>query len=176
MSKPVRIWVASDHHFQHNNILTFTSSVHGELLRPGFSSIEDHDQHIIDVHNSLVREDDLVYFLGDVTWKTNSRSWEILNSLKGRKRLVLGNHDDANFLHPFFEKTYLWKYFPEYNTIASHVPISKEDLRGKNNIHGHLHEKTVKNVAGADFQYYNVSMERTGYRPLELDKVLKGFV
>lgn len=170
-----RIFFAADHHFQHSNILTFKNN-NGHPLRT-FSDIDVHDQAIIDTHNAVVKEDDLVYFLGDVIWKTNSRARDIINSLKGRKRLCVGNHDDVNFLFPFFEKVYLWKYFPEHNLVASHVPIDHADLRGKRNVHGHLHEKAVKlNTGCSDFNYYNVSMERTRYQPILLNTVLKGFI
>lgn len=184
------IWFAADHHFQHKKILEFKDE-NGNLLRPDFKDIQQHDNTIIYRHNQLVDDDDLVYFLGDVTWKTNEIALEILQAMKGRKRLVVGNHDDVDWLMGtgLFEKTYLWKYFPEHNIIASHVPLAESDLkRTKFNVHGHIHEKVVTktvddtsemNSTGGgllskqvtDLRYLNVGMERTGYRPFSLEEV-----
>ena len=181
------IWFAADHHFQHAKILTFTDE-NGKRLRPEFENIQDHDNHIIAQHNSRVKDDDIVYFLGDVTWKTNEVAREILAALRGRKRLVVGNHDDVDFLMSTgaFERTYLWKYFPEHNLIASHVPLAERDLkRAKFNVHGHLHEKAVTHVSHnensiadtiTDLRYLNVSMERTKYKPYSLEQIQTMFI
>lgn len=184
------IFFAADHHFQHAKLLTFKDA-NGNLLRPNFKDIQEHDNTIIARHNSIVKPDDLVYFLGDVTWKTNLIAKEILQAMNGRKRLIVGNHDDVDFLMGtgFFERTYLWKYFPEHNLIASHVPLTVADLkRAKFNVHGHLHDKVVtkphvtlddnlqpyETLLGpvTDMRYLNVGMERTGYKPFSLEEVL----
>lgn len=190
------IWFTADHHFQHANILNFTDKDTGKKLRPEFKTIQDHDNYIIDKHNKSVKDDDLVYFLGDVIWKTNQVSREILEALKGRKRLVVGNHDDVDWLMStkLFEKVYLWKYFPEHNLIASHVPLHESDLkRAGRNVHGHSHQNVVtkrqentsemNSMGGGifyeqvpDLRYLNVGMERTGYKPWSLETVLAGLV
>ena len=180
------IFFAADHHFQHEKILTFRSEKDFELIRPGFKNIEDHDEAIVRNHNRVVTDNDLTYFLGDVAWKFNSKTKEILQSLNGRKRLVVGNHDDVDWLmdqknvdgSKIFEKVYLWKYFPEHNLIASHVPLAESDLkRAKFNVHGHIHEKKVKKFKGAsdfvnDLRYLNVGMEQSGYTPFSLETVV----
>lgn len=40
--------------------------------------------------NKIVTSNDLVYFIGDLAWK-NHRKW--INELKGKKVLIVGNHD-----------------------------------------------------------------------------------
>ena len=52
-------FITSDLHFGHKNILEYDK-------RP-FSSIEEHDESLIENWNSLVRPQDLVYCLGDIT-------------------------------------------------------------------------------------------------------------
>ena len=54
---PKDIWIISDTHFQHENILKF------EPTRPG-STIQEHDEALIDNWNSVVKPGDKVYHLG----------------------------------------------------------------------------------------------------------------
>ena len=55
------IWVISDTHFGHSNILKFTDT-NGNLIRGAkFSSLEEMDEHMIDQWNSTVKDGDKVY-------------------------------------------------------------------------------------------------------------------
>lgn len=165
----------SDHHFQHSGVLKFKDAHHC-LIRPEFDSVDEMNEYMIESHNKTVGVNDTVYFLGDVTWKTNTQSREIMSRLNGKKYLCVGNHDDVNFLYPYFKKVYLWKYFPEFNMIASHVPLAKRDLkRAGYNVHGHTHEQFVKRVVAGvtqeDWRYANVCVENIGYIPIELEEL-----
>src|SRR5687767_11406765 len=134
------IWFISDTHFQHKKFLTFKDK-QDRLIR-NFEGVNHMDEHMINRWNKVVNENDTVYHLGDVAWKTNSKTRDIMNSLKGKKRLCIGNHDDHEFISQFFERVYLWKYFEEFDFIASHVPLSIKDLkRSSSNVHGHLHNE-----------------------------------
>ena len=52
------IYFTSDFHFCHNRDFIYE--------RRGFSSIEEHDQTIIDNFNSIITDEDILYILGDV--------------------------------------------------------------------------------------------------------------
>lgn len=79
-------WYTSDLHIGHHNILRYSQ-------RP-FNSIEEHDQALIDNWNDCVGKDDLVWVLGDMTINGGmKKGLDALKQLKGRKRLVTGNHD-----------------------------------------------------------------------------------
>lgn len=166
------IFFAADHHLGHKNIITFKDSFGYPLRR--FSDIETHDNYVINTHNNYVKNTDLVYFLGDIAWKTNVKAFQQLKSMNGRKRVCVGNHDDVDWLYEtgLFERIYLWKYFPEHNLVASHVPLTSVDLKnGKlRNVHGHVHDK-IQNVSS----HFNVTMEATGYTPVTLDFILNTF-
>jgi calcineurin-like phosphoesterase family protein len=86
----VTLFVISDTHFGHANILTFRGQ-DGALIRPGFSSVEEMDEFMVERWNSVVRPSDHVYHLGDVTMKAPGLG--IVKRLNGKKRLVRGNHD-----------------------------------------------------------------------------------
>jgi calcineurin-like phosphoesterase family protein len=72
----------ADLHLSHQNMAT----------RRGFSSIEEHDEHIIAQWNSVVSKRDVTYILGDVTMEKSS-PYPLLDRLNGLKHVVLGNHD-----------------------------------------------------------------------------------
>lgn len=76
-------YFTADQHFGHARMLEF---------RP-FSSTDEMDRFIIDAHNTVVQDHDIVWMLGDFSAHQDSRTAQIFAQLKGRKRLILGNHD-----------------------------------------------------------------------------------
>lgn len=83
------IFFTSDLHFCHSNILKFCS-------RP-FNSIEEMDEALIANWNSVVRENDIVFDLGDFAFAPNWRWKEILERLNGVHYLIMGNHDVTRY-------------------------------------------------------------------------------
>jgi len=77
----------SDAHIGHDNILQFTNRK--------FDNIQDMNYEIIRRWNSVVKENDVVYILGDHIWNTvKSKAYkEFNNKLNGQKILIIGNHD-----------------------------------------------------------------------------------
>lgn len=80
-------WFISDTHFGHTRVLEFCPA-----SRP-CSTIEEHDERIIDNWNADVKPEDTVYILGDVSWHGPEQTKNILRRLNGHKNLILGNHD-----------------------------------------------------------------------------------
>lgn len=165
------IWVCSDHHLGHSNIVHKFKREDGSPLRD-FSSIEEHDELIIKWHNELVKPQDHVYFLGDVV--IARRNLHKVSRFNGKKRLVRGNHDTLRtqeYLDVGFEEIYGVRVFPGHNLILSHIPLHRDCLLGREwvNVHGHLHANIVKNDKGhPDPKYMNVSLEQTEYKPVLL--------
>ena len=84
-----RTFFTSDSHFGHASIL----SERFDRPRP-FASIEQHDEALVAAWNAVVRPDDIVWHLGDFAWKCSlDYAAGIFARLRGRKRLVRGNHD-----------------------------------------------------------------------------------
>ena len=81
----------ADTHFSHKNVIKFDN-------RP-FSSIEEMNEKLISNWNSAVRNEDVVYILGDFIWsKPNSDDYKnIISRLNGWKVIILGNHDPKDF-------------------------------------------------------------------------------
>lgn len=155
------IWVLSDTHFGHDNILKFKRA-DGSPLRD-FESREIMDEYLIERWNSVVRPQDHVYHLGDVAMRREHI--RLTARCNGHKRLIRGNHDvykTKDYL-PFFEEIYGIRVLD--NMIFTHIPIHPESLgRFKANVHGHIHANA--SPAGA---YYNVSVEAIDYTPVALE-------
>lgn len=158
-------YFAADHHFYHSNILTFTKKDGVTKLRQ-FDSVEHMNRHMVVQHNSVVRPQDTVYFLGDFMLSSSAQKLlDIVPLLNGRKILVKGNHDIQKL------STYA-QVFSDVRAIhgldgivMSHVPLHPASLtRWGVNVHGHLHDQTLP-----DPKYYCVSMEcLEDYTPISL--------
>jgi calcineurin-like phosphoesterase family protein len=166
------IFVISDTHFSHSNILKFTG-LDGQLVRPEFNSVEEMDELMIENWNKTVRDNDIVYHLGDVYFNKGHTN---LSRLRGRKRLILGNHDNGKsmYLQNTFQKIMMWRMFPEFNIVMSHVPIHESSLNTEKcayNVHGHIHEKNSPSD-----RHINVSVEKINYTPISIDEIRKNML
>jgi calcineurin-like phosphoesterase family protein len=172
------IFVISDSHFRHANILKFADR-EGNLIRGHlFKDVNAMDEHMIECWNSVVKQGDIVYHLGDVVM--GDREWFKKNwpRLNGSKRLIVGNHDDIPFLSSggFFKKVSMWRMFPEFGLMLSHVPLHLSSLRrgAPNdldapvllNVHGHIHQN-----ASPEGPYRNVSVEAINYTPVNIEEL-----
>ena len=79
------VFYTSDTHFNHIKV----------ARTRGFSTVEDHDNWVIETWNHLVSPDDIVWHLGDVGLGSATRVLEIVGSLNGTKHLITGNHDQV---------------------------------------------------------------------------------
>jgi calcineurin-like phosphoesterase family protein len=167
------IFVISDTHFNHENILKFKDKDDKPVRN--FSDVHEMNEIMIKNWNAMIGTKDKVYHLGDVYFGNADRASKILSRLNGKKRLVLGNHDNfkGSVLHKFFEKVMLWRRFD--HLLLTHVPVHESTLsegrfekRDMWNIHGHIHQN--QSPKG---RYHCVCVEHTAYAPVPLDKLLK---
>lgn len=167
------IWVISDTHFGHENIIEYCHRPFKDAMQMSFA--------IRDNWNALVKPQDKVYHLGDVymSWTLSQKIEDFLGGLHGHKRLILGNHDRGEdpILQRKFEKISVWRMFPEFGLLLTHVPVHESTLRRgkagneKNpemllNIHGHIHENPSPTE-----HHRNVSVEQTAYRPINVEEL-----
>lgn len=155
------VWFTSDLHFGHKRIAEFRKEIVSE---------EDNRARICLDWKDLVTKRDDVYVLGDVAFTTETL--EELGGLPGRKFLTRGNHDEfnSNLYLNYFEGIYGLKKYKEF--WLSHAPIHPNELRGKINLHGHVHYSSID-----DSRYLNLCIEnlwRMGYPSLiSLDQIRK---
>ena len=126
------IYYTSDLHFGHKNIIKYEN-------RP-FKDIEEMEYELIKRWNNKVKSnDDHIYILGDFAFKGSNLSIdhinEIVDNLKGKKHLIIGNHDQ--FINSIHFKERLWEEVVPYKEIIDRsdiVIMNKADLIENRNI------------------------------------------
>lgn len=166
------IWITSDTHFNHNKDF---------ILQPrGFTNIQEMNETIIERWNSVVKDNDVVYHLGDVMMGTDW-TWAIENlpKLKGEKYLAFGNHCTDNKIK-FYKEHCLFKEInmgyrlkkSKIELILSHYPqyvANKEDKQPVWSIHGHTHAQT--NFSDI-FHTYHVGVDSHNCYPVNLENMV----
>ncbi len=181
----VDIWLTSDTHFGHRNMVEKFTLADGTPARK-FASVEEMDETMVTRWNEVVKPSHHVYHLGDVTMhrQIGQIRYSILDRLQGHKRLLLGNHDAdhvKNYLE-WFEKVYASRVIDRL--LLTHIPVHPESLgRFAANVHGHTHHMTLPPALKVDEKgygarerlvpYVNVCVEKTDYRPIHLDEVMQ---
>lgn len=138
------VWFCSDLHFGHKNI--------GGFRKDFISDEEDNRQRICQEWRDVVTKRDDVYVLGDACF--TMETVETFDTLPGRKFLIRGNHDRLDtqvYLKYFHSVEGILKYKEFWLT---HAPVHPNELRGKVNLHGHVHFNTVD-----DDRYFNCCPE-----------------
>ena len=96
------IYITSDIHYSHKNIvggITKWRNEQGEIPSDrvrNFETLEDMNYALVDNINKVVGENDILYFLGDLTLSNNGTKSndEFIEQIKCKnKYLILGNHD-----------------------------------------------------------------------------------
>lgn len=190
-----KVWFCSDLHLGHSNITKFSGD-----LREGTNS-EEHDAWIIEQLKENVHKRDVLWILGDVVFGgigadgKSGKGIKALRRLKqevpGQHMLILGNHDTmpVSMYSQFFHRVMGFTSYKDF--WLSHSPIHPYELRGKRNIHGHVHHHTVKSTsplcAGLtseqvpiDPDYINVCVENVykqlGRIVVSFDEIKEGFL
>lgn len=146
-------FVIADLHFGDEALCTRRS-------RP-FASAAAMDAEIVRRWNSTIRDDDVVYILGDIGRRSNLGT---ARQLRGRKHLIAGNGDDlaAVCRSGIFASVSVARWLP--GLLLTHIPVHPDQLRARTiNVHGHLHSAMIN-----DPRYVCVSVEQTNYLPVLL--------
>ena len=162
-------FVIADLHFGHQNVIEYE-------FRP-FINSEEMDKRMIELWNSTVGKEDLVYVLGDFSL---SRRKDILanlvNQLNGRKILIMGNHDTRkpkDYIECGFEVATRKPMMVEPGVILMHEPFNDSTLIAPNYIyfygHVHLNSSIMDNFPNC----MCVSVERINFRPVDLDENIR---
>jgi len=177
----------SDHHFDHANIIKFTRADGCTPVRD-FASVDEMNEHMIERHNSVVKANDIVYFLGDVV--IPRRGLRHIARLNGKKRLIMGNHDvftknqNRDYYEAGFERCSAFHKFDRF--VATHIPVHEQQIstRWAANVHGHLHtnrvtrwivdpfDKHCNGYTEIDPRYLCVCVEQLDdYRPISMEEI-----
>lgn len=162
-----KVYLIGDTHWGHKNAIKW---------REQFSTPEEHDEIIFDNIMSTVTKRDTLWLLGDCIMDNQALiKLKALKNHVNRLHWVLGNHDtDNQFRYALMRNAVcgglvdsvhgLYKYKKSW---LSHAPIHPDELRGKFNVHGHVHTNTLD-----DPRYFNVSCENINYTPINYQEIL----
>lgn len=163
------IYFISDTHFGHSNIIKYCN-------RP-FSSIEEMDECLIDNWNSVVKDKDEIYHLGDFSLSKNKEYLKsIVKRLKGKKHLVKGNHDylkDGEYCSLGFQSVQYYKELKwnKRKFCLMHFPLLSWNKmhRGSYMVHGHCHG-TINHL-NLGITRIDVGVDNFNYTPVSIEEV-----
>jgi len=161
------IFFTSDSHFSHSNIIAYCKrpwlkdgdydyEMDNDLAKERncgrwksneikFARTQENDETIIENWNSVVKNKDIVYFLGDFAFARNSEDVEkIIKRLNGTIYLILGNHDKkpvkaaSGFA---WKRDYACIYIGKQKIVLSHYAHRVWDCKhyGSYHLYGHSH-------------------------------------
>lgn len=164
----------ADPHFGHENIL--------KLCGRPFENIDAMNEALIAAWNERVTGNDTVFILGDLFFRCADPE-TILRQLKGRKRLIIGNHDSS-----WMDKVDLQKYFVSVDNLLEitdgvrgitlcHYPLLtwKHKLRTFM-IHGHIHNDTTSDffpLLAVRERVLNAGVDINSFRPVTFDELVE---
>ena len=93
-SKDQNIWFTSDTHYWHNNLTSGVSNWTDKEKCRDFNTVEEMSSHMVAQINKYVKEDDILFFLGDWSFGGIANVWNFRKQLNVKTiHLILGNHD-----------------------------------------------------------------------------------
>lgn len=136
-----------------------------------FETMKEMMEYIKYHWNKKITNADDVYILGDMCWKENEEAIQFVSTLKGKKHLILGNHDrakDKRYAQLFVE-IIPYKEVKEfingkqYRLILSHYPIMfwnhqhrlKDNVPVNIHLYGHLHNSQEEAIYQSFIQALN---------------------
>lgn len=184
------VWLTADTHFAHRAMAL--EGVGAKGWRP-FTTIDEHDEVLIENWNKAVRADDHVWHLGDVGMGSEDQILATVGKLNGHKHLIAGNHDkpwpghrDAHmhqrwWLREFESvQAFARRRLPgNQNFMLSHMPYAGDHVdqerygqyrlrdEGLWLAHGHVHDTWA--VRG---RQVNVGVDVRDWAPMHLDELV----
>ena len=166
------VYYIADTHFGHEKIIK-------KCARP-FASVYEMNEALIAAWNERVGDEDTIWILGDMFHQCANPE-AILWRLKGRKRLVLGNHDET-----WTNRVDMELFFDSVDWIAEtqegdrelilcHYPMMawKHKKRAWM-VHGHIHNDTdgdYWHLIRDNPRLLNAGVDVNGYRPVTFEEM-----
>lgn len=169
------IYLTSDLHFSHQNILKYEAA-----SRP-FADIHEMNEALIANWNSVVTDEDTVYVCGDFFMGPLDAIPAILERLNGKIVLIRGNHDQKNRMNVFKAYgieikdieylTYKGRFF-----ILCHFPLASKEfidmVRNDNSeviiCYGHIHGNAPKGYVDGT---YHVGVDTNDLMPISIQQI-----
>lgn len=163
----------SDTHFGHSGIISLCD-------RP-FANADEMDMFMVEMWNNKISGNDTVYIVGDMFYKHKEPD-SILRQLKGKKRLIVGNHDGGWMSRMDTSRYFLsvdsFKEISDgkHNFVLCHYPLMSWKHANKcYMIHGHIHNKKDADywaVIKNNPRILNAGVDVNGFWPVSFDEMV----
>lgn len=170
-----KVWFTSDLHFWHKNICKYCN-------RP-YNSVEEMNEQIIKKWNSFIKEDDIVFLLGDIGFCGIEKLRPLMSQLNGKIYLIQGNHDSDKVVAKLCEENLIEDCFkllevtivgdeecPNQQLTLCHFPMidwnNKE--RGAWMIHGHQHQ--LPDTPSCSIAHWDVGIDKNKF-PISFEQL-----
>jgi calcineurin-like phosphoesterase family protein len=163
---PSRIFFTADTHFGHRGIIEHCN-------RP-FLGVKEMDAALIQLWNSTVNPNDVVWHLGDFAWRNHE---DYLEALNGHIHLVSGNHDkfSARVAQKFERVVPVFE-----GHVASGAPLMflfhyplvswPKKFKGESiHLYGHVHGRYSRDGEAS----LDVGVDCHNYQPIPLEEVVR---
>jgi len=159
-----QVWLTGDTHFGHAGSIA-------QSKRP-FADVAEMDAFLIEAWNAVVRPGDTVIHLGDFEWgHTPERTAAIFSALRGRKHMLVGNHDRRRVTDLPWESVQerLTVHAAGRRIVCDHYPMRAwpGSFRGVLHVHGHTHGSLPGTSQSAD-----AGIDVWGYAPVRVEDVI----
>lgn len=161
------IYVISDLHLNHTNIIKYCN-------RP-YATVEEMNEALINNWNSVVKEDDYVYCLGDFCLGGVEIVKDLCSKLNGHKILVKGNHDHCTnkvYKEAGFEQVAQENLIVRFDHLDKTIHFSHHRKADEEthylNLYGHVHDRPSD-----DDMHRCVCVEVINYTPILLEDIIK---
>ena len=169
----MNVFLTSDHHFFHGNIIKYCS-------RP-FRDVSHMNAEMLSRINGAVAQDDTLLIVGDLTAGLGGRLEElrsIIGAMHGKKLLIRGNHDhqpDEWYLASGFHRV-----LPHINlggVLVTHFSLIEAVSRGididalgtvEHVVHGHTHSVDTPDLEN----HFNVAVDRHAFDPVDYRRAI----
>ena len=173
------IYYTADLHLGHENVIR-------HCARP-FSSAEEMDETLVRHWNARVHRNDTIYIVGDFFFRNRKPAEEYLDALKGKKHLIIGNHD-LSWMRKAPSPDYWMKYFESVSPMSSirdsgalvtlcHYPMLSWKHQSRSfMIHGHIHANTDMDFwpcIKARDNLLNAGVDVNGFTPVTFEELME---
>ena len=176
------VFFTSDFHLFHNNVLKFDN-------RPFEDVYEMH--HVIEENwNDIVQENDVVIYLGDLSFARREDKASVdamLNRLKGEIHFVMGNHDKIEDIRKMtrfqsvsdYLEVRVKQWESELKIVETlfccmHYPIFSwnKSHHGSYMVHGHSHMSLSMGEFHKDKRIIDVGIMGYNYKPVSYQEII----
>lgn len=175
------ILFSSDLHCHHVNVIEYDKRPF--LTEQGEPDVELMNNELIERWNSVVTNDDIVFYLGDLGMCNQEKLKSFANKLNGEIHFILGNHDNIEHIKNtkrfktinYYAEVWIKDEKENHHVIMSHYPIYSWNRKHRNSkmLHGHCHHSLDETDFHKQNRILDVGCNGHNYFPISFGEVLE---